>query len=71
MQYNDRSGKDSVDQETACDLWPDLVIEFLERNINFGQLPRSVQFIEDPVESENVNGDPIRIHCMFNNIIIE
>lgn len=62
MQWKDLPSS-PVSSEEARVLWPKLLIKFLENNINWYALQKNVTFIEEPVESHDVVGDPIQIHC--------
>lgn len=44
-------------------VWPKLLIDFYEKNINWCTPIKTVIFIEEPVESFDVVGDPKIIHC--------
>lgn len=47
----------------ARNLWPQLLIEFFEKNMNWFSPTKTVTFIEEPVEANEVDGNPIMVHC--------
>lgn len=47
----------------ARNLWPQLLIDFFEEKMNWFLPIKTVTFIEEPVEADEVDGNPIIVHC--------
>lgn len=64
MQWNEKDlSKKPVNLLEARHLWPQLLIEFFEKNMNWFSPKKTVRFIEEPVEADEVDGNPITVHC--------
>lgn len=64
MQWNEKDFPTSpVNLIEVRNLWPQLLIDFLEKNMNWFSPKKTVTFIEEPVEANDVDGNPIIVHC--------